>query len=93
MSYDVPTPSAMRGLLEAVWHPGMRWVIDKIYVEKPIRFTSIRRNEVKCKLSAANARTVLGGDRNGSVPGGGNRPTDFADSAGCPLCGEEPTSK
>lgn len=65
VSYDVPTPSAMRGLLEAVyWHPGMRWVIDKIYVEKPIRFTSIRRNEVKCKLSAANARTVmLGGDR------------------------------
>ena len=47
-SYDVMTPSAARGILEAIyWHPGMRWVVDRIYVKKPIRFTSIRRNEVK----------------------------------------------
>ena len=32
-SYDVMTPSAARGILEAIyWHPGMRWIIDKIYV-------------------------------------------------------------
>ena len=50
-SYDVITPSAARGMLEAVyWHPGMKWVIDKIYVRKPIQFTSIRRNEVKSKV-------------------------------------------
>lgn len=55
-SYDVITPSAARGVLEAIyWHPGIRWVIDKIYVLKPIQFTSIRRNEVKGKLSARNA--------------------------------------
>ena len=47
MSYDVMTPSAARGLLEAIYcHPGLRWVIDRIYVMQPIRFTGIRRNEV-----------------------------------------------
>ena len=47
-SYDVMTPSAARGILEAIyWHPGLRWVIDRIYVQNPIRFTSVRRNEVK----------------------------------------------
>ena len=53
-SYDVITPSAARGILEAIyWHPGMRWCIDKIYVNKPIRFTSVRRNEVKNKVLAS----------------------------------------
>lgn len=48
VSYDVMTPSAARGLLEAImWHPGMRWVIDRIHVCNPIRFTNVRRNEVK----------------------------------------------
>lgn len=61
-SYDMITPSAARGILEAVyWHPGMRWVIDRIYVRKPIRFTSIRRNEVKSKVLASSALTVMNG--------------------------------
>ena len=48
VSYDVMTPSAARGLLEAIyWHPGMKWVVDRIHVCAPIRFTNIRRNEVK----------------------------------------------
>lgn len=60
VSYDVMTPSAARGLLEAIyWHPGMRWVIDRIQVCAPIRFTNIRRNEVKDVLSAQKARTAL----------------------------------
>ena len=34
-SYDVMTPSAARGILEAIyWHPGLSWVIDKIYVNE-----------------------------------------------------------
>lgn len=38
-SYDVITPSAARGILEAIyWHPGMKWCIDKIYVKKPVKF-------------------------------------------------------
>lgn len=54
-SYDVMTPSAARGILEAVyWHPGMRWVIDKIHVVKPVQFTSVRRNEVKSKVLASS---------------------------------------
>lgn len=65
-SYDVITPSAARGILEAVyWHPGMRWVIDQIYVNKPIQFTSIRRNEVKSKISANNVLSVYNGTSKG----------------------------
>lgn len=60
VSYDVMTPSAARGLLEAIyWHPGMKWVIDRIYVCNPIRFTNIRRNEVKDTISTRNARAVM----------------------------------
>ncbi|HWR24061.1 MAG TPA: type I-C CRISPR-associated protein Cas5c [Feifaniaceae bacterium] len=62
VSYDMITPSAARGLLEAVyWHPGVRWKIDRIHVMNPIRFVNIRRNEVSAKLSAANALTVMNG--------------------------------
>lgn len=63
VSYDVMTPSAARGLLEAIyWHPGLRWVIDQIFVLNPIRFTNIRRNEVKSKISAANVVSVMNGN-------------------------------
>lgn len=61
-SYDVITPSAARGILEAIyWHPGMKWAIDKIYVQKPVQFTSIRRNEVKSKISSNNVLPVYNG--------------------------------
>lgn len=60
VSYDIMTPSAARGILEAVyWHPGLRWHIDRIHVLNPIRFTNIRRNEVKSKLSAQKARSAM----------------------------------
>ena len=60
VSYDMITPSAARGLLEAIyWHPGMRWVIDRIHICAPIRFTNIRRNEVKDTISARSVRTVM----------------------------------
>ena len=64
-SYDMMTPSAARGILEAIyWHPGMRWIVDRIYLRKPVRFTSIRRNEVKSKISANNVLSVMnGGDK------------------------------
>lgn len=61
-SYDVITPSAARGIMDAIYyHPGMRWIIDKIYVVKPIRFTSVRRNEVKSKISASNVLQAYNG--------------------------------
>lgn len=60
VSYDVMTPSAARGLLESLfWHPGLRWVVDRIHVCAPIRFTNLRRNEVKSTVSARSARTVM----------------------------------
>ena len=60
VSYDVMTPSAARGLLEAVyWHPGMRYIIDQIRVCAPIRTMNLRRNEVKSTISARTARTVM----------------------------------
>ncbi len=47
VSYDVMTPSAARGILEAVyWKPAIRWRIERIHVLAPIRFTNIRRNEL-----------------------------------------------
>lgn len=60
VSYDVITPSAARGLIEAIyWHPGMKYHVDKIHVLNPIRFTTIRRNEVKSTVLASNARAAM----------------------------------
>lgn len=53
VSYDVLTPSAARGILEAVlWKPAIRWHVTRIDVLKPIRWGSIRRNEVGCAMSS-----------------------------------------
>src|SRR5207244_10832105 len=52
VSYEVMTPSAARGVLEAIlWKPAIRWTISRIHVLAPIRFTAVRRNEVNSKLS------------------------------------------
>ncbi len=60
VSYDVITPSAARGVLEAIyWHPGMRWIIDRIYVCNPIKFCNIRRNEIKSTISARSVKGVM----------------------------------
>lgn len=69
VSYDVITPSAARGILEAIhWKPAIRWVIGRIGVIKPIRFESIRRNEVGSKLSAASVEKAMkAGHINGVV--------------------------
>lgn len=64
VSYDVMTPSAARGILEAIyWKPAICWVIDRIHVLKPIRFMNIRRNEVASKIPLKNVKTAMkGGD-------------------------------
>ena len=67
VSYDVPTPSAARGILEAIhWKPAILWVVDRIHILKPIRFQSFRRNEVGVKMAAGSAAQ---GMRAGSVAG------------------------
>jgi CRISPR-associated protein Cas5d len=60
VSYDVMTPSAARGILEAIhWKPAILWVVDRIHVLAPIQFQSFRRNEVGAKISAANAERAM----------------------------------
>ena len=60
VSYDVMTPSAARGILEAIyWHPGLVYHIDRIYVRSPIQFTNVRRNEVKSVVNVRAARTAM----------------------------------
>jgi len=62
VSYDAITPSAARGILEAIyWKPEIRWRINRIHVLRPIRFTSIRRNEVYGKVSAVSAGRAMRG--------------------------------
>lgn len=59
VSYDVPTPAAARGIMEAVhWKPAIRWRIDRIHVLKPIVFDAVRRNEVSAKASVANLESA-----------------------------------
>ena len=61
-SYDVMTPSAARGMIEAVYfHPGLRWHIRRIYVERPIRFANVRRNEVSKKILASDVYAAARG--------------------------------
>ena len=55
VSYDVITPSAARGIYSAIfWKPAILWRITKIDVLNPIRWTSVRRNEVS---AVANPRS------------------------------------
>lgn len=60
VSYDVMTPSAARGILEAIlWKPAIRWIIQRIDVLTPIRWTSIRRNEVSEVIPVTSVRQAM----------------------------------
>ena len=62
VSYDVMTPSAARGVLEAIlWKPQMRWIVERIDILRSIRKVSIRRNEVGQKVSVDNLLTAMAG--------------------------------
>jgi CRISPR-associated protein Cas5d len=64
VSYDVITPSAARGIIEAIyWKPAICWKIDKIHVLNEIEFTNIRRNEVSEKISDSEARRRMNGSQ------------------------------
>jgi len=63
VSYDVMTPSAARGILEAIyWKPAIMWKIDKIHVLNPIRFDNIRRNEVLGTISVSQIKKAMKGE-------------------------------
>ena len=60
VSYDVMTPSAARGVVEAIyWKPEIRWHVTRLHVLRPIRFTSLRRNEVASKIPVGNVRKAM----------------------------------
>ena len=60
VSYDVMTPSAARGVLEAIyWKPAIQWVIDRIHILNPIRFDNIRRNELGGKLAVGTIKKAM----------------------------------
>lgn len=60
VSYDVITPSAARGIMESLfWHPGLKYVIDRIYVLSKIQYANIRRNEVKSKILASKVKAAM----------------------------------
>lgn len=62
VSYDVMTPSAAVGILEAVyWKPAVNWVIERVHVLRPIAFTSVRRNEVGKKIPPRTVQRAMEG--------------------------------
>jgi CRISPR-associated protein Cas5d len=62
MSYEVMTPSAARGVLEAIlWKPAIRWQIRAIHILKPINWIQFRRNEVNSRASTRNAVSAANG--------------------------------
>jgi CRISPR-associated protein Cas5d len=60
VSYDVITPSAARAIFDAIlWKPAIRWRITKIEVLNPVRWASIRRNEVASVASPRSDSTFI----------------------------------
>lgn len=64
VSYDLITPSAARAVFEAIfWKPAVRWRIQRIEVLNPVRWISVRRNEVGAVASTRNVQTAMGQGR------------------------------
>ncbi len=60
VSYDVITPSAARAIFESIlWKPAIRWEIKRIEVLEPIRWITVRRNEVGAVVSARNVQSAM----------------------------------
>lgn len=74
VSYDVPTPGALEGLLKSIyWKPAIKYVIDKIIVFEPIQFINVRRNEVKDKVLLSSMKSKMNGK--------GGEPCIYADAS------------
>ena len=71
VSYDVITPSAARGILEAIfWRPQIKWIIHRICVLNPIQHTNIRRNEIDTKIPLKGKTGITATlKRSGETPG------------------------
>lgn len=59
VSYEVPTPSSVRGIFEAVcWKPAIQWHVERIYVFNEISFTAMKRNELNSKSIAPSKQMM-----------------------------------
>lgn len=60
ISYPVPTPSAVRGMLASIYNKPLEfyWAVRKIEMMKPIRTMSVKTNEVTCRLNAATLKPI-----------------------------------
>lgn len=68
VSYDVPTPSALEGMLKSIyWKPAIRYVIDEIVVYNPIKFTNVRRNEVKNRVFLSDVKKQMNGKERAEI--------------------------
>lgn len=64
VSYDVITPSAARAVFESIlWKPAIRWHVRRIEVLRPVRWTSVRRNEVGAVVSSRNVASAMNAGR------------------------------
>lgn len=64
VSYEVPTPSAVRGIYEAIcWKPAIQWHIERIYVLNDIAFTPIKRNELTAKSKQPSKAQIAGSEQ------------------------------
>lgn len=62
VSYAVPTPSALEGMLKSIfWKPAVKYVIDKIVVFNPVVYVNVRRNEVKEKVKYPAVKSQMNG--------------------------------
>ena len=62
VSYDVPTPGALEGMLKSIyWKPAIRYCIDRIIIFNPNDFINIRRNEVKDKILFSAVKSQMNG--------------------------------
>ena len=60
VSYDVITPSAARAIFEAIlWKPGLHWHIRRIEILEPLRWCTVRRNEVNSRISVSKIQTAM----------------------------------
>lgn len=64
LSYPVITPSAARAVFDAIlWKPGLRWRVERIEILNPVRWISVRRNEVGAVASTRNAEMAMNAGR------------------------------
>jgi CRISPR-associated protein Cas5d len=64
VSYEVPTPSAVRGIFEAIcWKPAIQWHVERIYVFNEISFTALKRNELNSKSTIPTKQMMDNGTR------------------------------